>query len=830
MTEWIVKTFVPSEGERVPDDDRASSARSTRRAASWTSRSTWLLAVCALGALIALAGCERSSSLAMRSSQPTVAYEAQTLYEPGASRLEVSDVFDGSGRLRDPLVHGDEELWVISRERSSEGFSTAGITQDSFNLVDLLGGFASDSFAGTVIAQNPDLSIWEIVNPSGGIVGIPMDWRERRERGEEPSFIPVALKHTAVRANVSGYIATVDVQQQFHNPYSGKIEAVYVFPLPQDAAVSEFVMTIGERRIRGIIREKEEAERIYDEARSRGHVASLLSQQRPNIFTQKVANIEPGRGIDIDIRYFHTLDYEDGWYTFAFPMVVGPRFNPSGWGDPINAVGRSARPSRSGTDVHYLKPNERSGHDISLAVNLEAGVEIEEIRCNSHTIDSRATSETGASVQLAQHDSIPNRDFVLRWRVAGDRLKTALVAHRDSSRFDGLGHFSLMIYPPRDLSSLERAPVEMIFVLDCSGSMEGEPLRIAKRAVERALNRMDPRDTFSIIRFSDRVSTLGAAPHAATGENINRGLQYLRSLRADGGTHMVEGIRAAIEFESQPVATGFQPVESEVRFRDRYIVFLTDGFIGNEAEVLGVLHDGINGPHDRDDRATDSRHAERGATRDIHVFSFGIGSSPNRFLLERMAQVGNGTVAYVGLNDSPDSVMDAFIDRAAHPALESIEIDYGSMRVSDVYPSRVPDLFVGRPITLMGRFRGEIPGAVRVRGYAGERMVEMNAGTGTPSLREGARHAERGGTSNPAIAQVWARQKIAQLMSQSMTENAFDFKHEIQTTALEYGLVSAYTSFIAVDSSHTSAGDFGTTVNVPVPVPEGVKYETTVGE
>jgi len=772
---------VPCEASRTCDDLRARTAQPARLAASRSSRGTLALAVCVIGALIAIAGCETES-----------------FYDPSkpasTSRLQM-DSF------------AEDELWVVAREAPrAEG--VASNRSPMLGDIPLLGPLFSDSeFAQTVLAQNPDLSIWEIVNPSGGIVGIPMDWRERRERGEEPSFVPVALKHTDVRANVSGYIATVDVQQQFHNPYSGKIEAVYVFPLPQDAAVSEFVMTIGDRRIRGVIREKEEAERIYNEARSRGHVASLLSQQRPNIFTQKVANIEPGRGIDIDIRYFHTLAYEDGWYTFAFPMVVGPRFNPSGSGDPIRATPRSGPPrGAGGTDVRYLTPNDRSGHDISLAVNLEAGVEIEEIRSNSHAIDSRSNSETGANVRLAQHDSIPNKDFVLRWRVAGDRLKTALVAHRDSSRFNGLGHFSLMIYPPRDPSSLERAPVEMIFVLDCSGSMEGEPLRIAKRAVERALGRMDQRDTFSIIRFSDSVSTLGATPQAATRENVNRGLNYLNSLRADGGTHMVEGIRAAIGFES-----GGADVPS-VRMRDRYIVFLTDGFIGNEAEVLGVLHDGVT----------------RQEAMDIRVFSFGIGSSPNRFLLERMAQVGNGTVAYVGLNDSPESVMDAFVERAAHPALESIEIDYGSMRVSDVYPSRTPDLFVGRPITLTGRFRGEIPSAVRVRGDAGERMVEMSVGT--PSLSEGSDHAERGGTSNPAIAQIWARQKIAQLMNQSMTENAFDYKHDIQTTALEYGLVSAFTSFIAVDSSQTSAGDFGTTVNVPVPVPEGVEYETTVDD
>ena len=811
---------------------------------SQSTKKTALSCILVVCGLVTIMGCDGPS--ARRSdSMRTLAYGLGPFDTGGgaeAAQFNLDDFFDGRGRLRDPLVFDDEELWVIARETphtrdSRDAFSRFGITQDSLNLVDLLGGLTEDSLSGPLgsfMVGNPNLSIWDIVEPSGGIVGIPMDWKERRDRGESVSVVPVALRHTEVHANVAGYIATVDVQQQFHNPYSGKIEAVYVFPLPQDAAISEFVMTIGDRRIRGIIREKEEAEKIYNEARSRGHVASLLSQQRPNIFTQKVANIEPGKQIDIDIRYFHTLAYEDGWYTFAFPMVVGPRFNPGspamgirGFDDPINAISHNARSSSRGTDVRYLKPNERSGHDIALSVNIDAGVGIEEIRCNSHSVDARPTSETGASARLSQHDSIPNKDFVLRWRIAGDRLKTALIAQRDSgARRAGspshpeYGHFALMIYPPQDLSSLERAPVEMIFVLDCSGSMKGEPLRIAKRAVERALRKMDGRDTFSIIRFSDRASTLGATPQAATRENITRGLKYLRSLRADGGTHMVEGIKAAIGYPRG--GTGFQPVRNDFddddrierwATRDRYIVFLTDGYIANEAEVLAVLHDGVNPrdglearPTGRDDRATDGI--------DIRVFSFGIGSSPNRFLLERMAQVGRGTVAYVDLNGSPDAIMDSFIERASHPALADIEIDFGPMQVGDVFPSRIPDLFVGRPITLTGRFRGETPSELRVRGHAGERIVDLAVAI-DPGRRDG-------------IAQVWARQKIAQLMNQSTTDNAFDFANDIRQTALEYGLISAYTSFIAVDSSQRTTGDYGTTVAVPVPVPEGVMYETTV--
>src|SRR4030042_697665 len=203
---------------------------------------------------------------------------------------------------------------------------------------------------------------------------------------KEEKEIPLPLKHTDVKGQIRGYIATVEVTQQFHNPYDEKIEAVYVFPLPQNAAINEFIMTIGERRIRGIIRERQEAEQIYQKAKSQGHAASLLTQERPNIFTQKVANIEPGKQIDVNIKYFNTLDYTDGWYEFVFPMVVGPRFNPPGYTDGVGAVARGKTGiSGQKTEVQNLKPGERSGHDISLAVDIDAGVAIEEISCPSHT-------------------------------------------------------------------------------------------------------------------------------------------------------------------------------------------------------------------------------------------------------------------------------------------------------------------------------------------------------------------------------------------------------------------------------------------------------------
>jgi Ca-activated chloride channel family protein len=278
--------------------------------------------------------------------------------------------------------------------------------------------------------------------------------------------VAVPLKHTDVKAWIAGYIATVNVQQQYHNPYDEKIEAVYVFPLPQNAAVNEFLMTIGDRKIRGIVREREEAEKIYKEAKSQGYVASLMTQERPNIFTQSVANIEPGKAIDIDIKYFHTLEYADGWYEWVFPMVVGPRFNPSGTTDGIGAKahGQAVGVTGQKTEVSYLRPDQRSGHDISVSVNLDAGVKIEKVESVNHKITTDSPEVGLTSVKLDSSDSIPNKDFVLRYKVAGDTVKSAVMVQSDEK--GGGGYFTLMLIPPESMRDLPRQPLEMVFTLD----------------------------------------------------------------------------------------------------------------------------------------------------------------------------------------------------------------------------------------------------------------------------------------------------------------------------------------------------------------------------
>jgi Ca-activated chloride channel family protein len=595
--------------------------------------------------------------------------------------------------------------------------------------------------------------------------------------------VPVPLKHTDVKAEIAGYIATVDVKQQFHNPYDGKIEAVYVFPLPGNAAVSEFVMTVGERKIRGIIREREEAKRIYEEARGAGHVASLLTQERPNVFTQKVANIEPGKAIDIDIRYFHTLGYSDGWYEFVFPMVVGPRFNPPGTTDGVGSVGRgNGGASGQKTEVQYLRPTERSGHDIALSVHLDAGVRIEGLKSVNHKVATTDTDvDSQVIIKLDEGDRVPNQDFVLRYKVAGERTKSGLIVQKDEK---GQGYFTLMLVPPENLGSLPPRALEIVFTLDVSGSMDGAPINQSKAAMRYALAQMNPQDTFQIVQFAGHAAAMAQQPLPATPDNVRAALAYMEQTQAGGGTMMLEGIRASLDIPRD---------ENRLRF----VGFLTDGYIGNEAEILKAVK------------------ASLGQAR---VFSFGVGSAPNRYLLDGLARQGRGAVAYLGLNDDATEVMAHFYERIRRPALTDIEIDWNGMQVSEVFPQEIPDLFVGRPVVLTGKFSGEGVDKIRIRGRVGNEVqaVELPVAMDGPAV------------GRKALPAVWARMKIADLADEAAMAPSADVAAQVRQVALEYGLMSSFTSFVAVDSSARTGGTFGTTVAVPVPVPPGVRYETAV--
>src|SRR5262245_119946 len=334
------------------------------------------------------------------------------------------------------------------------------------------------------------------------------------------------LKHTDVKAEISGFISRVVVTQHFQNPFNEKIEAVYTFPLPQNAAVDDMTMIVGERTVRGKILPREEAQKVYETAKSEGQVASLLDQERPNIFTQSVANILPGEQVKITISYVETLSYVNGAYEFVFPMVVGPRYVP---GAPkVESQGNGfAADTKQVPDASRITPKSlpgmRSGHDISLEVALDAGLIIDNIDSKTHPTDIQRPDSQSARLRLKNEETIPNKDFILRYDVAGQAIQDALLTHRS----DKGGFFTLILQPPERVTAEDVMPKELVFVLDTSGSMSGFPIEKAKETMKLALDSLYPSDTFNLITFAGDTRILFPEPVPATPANLARAQAFL---------------------------------------------------------------------------------------------------------------------------------------------------------------------------------------------------------------------------------------------------------------------------------------------------------------
>jgi Ca-activated chloride channel homolog len=596
-------------------------------------------------------------------------------------------------------------------------------------------------------------------------------------RRDGQTLVPMPLSHTEVRGDITLQIASVEVVQQYENPFDEKIEAVYVFPLPDDAAITDFMMEFGGRKIRGVIREKEAAREVYERAKSAGHVATLMTQSRPNLFTQSVANIEPGERVDVRVTYFHSMRHDDGVFELRVPLVVGPRFNPTGSTDPVGALARG-KGIADGADVTYLAPSEVSSQRVSLAFDIDAGVPLGTIESRSHRIVTQRDGESRARVSLAAGDRYPNRDFVLRYSVARDAVHGAVALHRGTAG----DYFALFLQPPSDQGQGERVPVEMVFVVDTSSSMAGDSIAACRQFIHRSLDRLGERDRFQIINFSADVGALGRRSAQATALNLEAGREFVDALEARGGTVMRGGLEAALATNS---------------YGDHrtIIVFMTDGYIGNEAEVLGMIDAGIG---------------------DARIFSFGVGSAPNTYLLERMAELGRGASAYLDAPGTDARVVDELFSRLERPILTDLEIEWGGAVVTEVYPSRLPDLVPGRPVMIVGRTRGGANQPIRLTANDGTRRVEQLL-----SFADGLDHS--------AIEKLWARAKIREFSDRVVyTRDVAGAERTARETALDHGLLSAYTAFVAVDGSGRTLSDHGTTVRVAVPVPAGVRYDTTV--
>ncbi len=597
------------------------------------------------------------------------------------------------------------------------------------------------------------------------------------------------LKHTDVKAEITGFLARVTVTQQFGNPFKEKIEAVYTFPLPSDAAVDDMTLLVGSRTVRGVIKKREEARAIYDAARAAGHVAGLLDQERPNVFTQSVANIMPGEQVSITISYVETLKYDSGTYEFVFPMVVGPRYVPGratgrqggGWADDTDRV-----PDASRVTPPVAVPGTRAGHDISIQVSLDAGVPLDTIGSATHDVDVERPSVHQAAVRLRDKAVIPNKDFILKYDVAGRAISDAVLAHHDARG----GFFTLILQPPERVAAEDVTPKELVFVLDTSGSMSGFPIEKAKETMRLALSSLYPRDTFNLITFSGDTRILFPEPVPATAANLQKATEFLSSTRGSGGTEMMKAIRAALD-------------PSDAQGHIRVVCFMTDGFVGNDMEIISEVQ----------------RHPN------ARVFAFGIGSSVNRFLLDKMALYGRGEVEYVGLNDDGSAAARRFQQRVRQPLLTDIRIDWGGLPIADIYPRRIPDLFSAKPVVIHGRYTSPAAGTIRLRGALAGRDYSRDIRASLPAAAP----------DHDVLASLWARTRIDDLMSQDyygiqMNQPRASVRDAITQLGLDYRLMTQFTSFVAVEEMTITDGGQRRRIQVPVELPEGVSYEGVFGE
>lgn len=593
------------------------------------------------------------------------------------------------------------------------------------------------------------------------------------------------LRHTEVSVEVAGGVARVDVTQEFVNPYPEPIEAVYVFPLSDRGAVDRMSFVIEDRVIKGVVKAREEAQALYDKARKAGKVASLLSQERPNIFTQSVANIPSGRKIEVSISYIEYLKYEKGLYEFVFPMVVGPRYIPG-------------RPTRTGTtqvpDANkilppYVPAEMRPGNDISINVRLAPGVSIGAIDSVLHEITvNKSSSGRTASVRLKNKREIPNRDFILQYAVAGDEISDAVLTHRRK----GEGFVTLCLYPPARTAPDRIAPKEMIFVIDRSGSMSGFPIEKAKKTMRLCIENMNPEDTFNLISFSSDLARCFPNTVPNTPENRAAALKYLGALDGDSGTEMLPAIRAAL---------GGPRDEKRLRI----VCFMSDGFVGNDMELLGEIKN------------------TAGAAR---FFAFGIGNDVNRFFIEQAAREGRGAAEIVTLESKGDDAAQRFCQRIQSPVLRDITVDFGDLPIEQCCPdtARIPDLFTETPLVLTARYTKPAKGFITVRGNTPKGPFERKIRVELPRFARG----------NNMLGSLWARARVDSLMAenwQRVQNNRLPgkAKKEIVDLGIRFGIMTQYTSFIAVDKQVTRAKGRAKRIEVPVTIPDGVSYEGAVG-
>jgi len=574
-------------------------------------------------------------------------------------------------------------------------------------------------------------------------------------------YTPAPVLKTDVHIAITGTIARATVRQEFTNPSKKKgdwLEGVYVFPLPETAAVDHLRMKIGERIIEGRIKERAEAKTVYDQAKREGKRTGLVEQERPNLFTTSVANIGPGEHVTIELEYQETVRYEHDQFQLRFPMAVGPRYIP---GVPVIVEGQGPRGSGTSPDTDRVpdasritppiqSPEDGAINPLSLSLSLNPGVPLAKVESPFHPIITIQDQDGGYQISLRK-DAVPaDRDFQLIWHPAPRIEPTATVF---TEQKDGATYAMLMLVPPtQHHEKAARVPRDITFIIDRSGSMAGASIEQAKGSLAAALARLTTQDRFNIIQFNHTVRSLFSIPQPVTTTTMQQAIRYTEQLTADGGTEILPALRQALK----------SPQDSA---RLQQIILITDGQVGNEEELFELLHQRV------------------GSRR---LFTIGIGSTPNSHLMRKAAETGRGTFTYIGNVNEVKDKLDGLFKKLEHPVLNDITIDAAGWSGLEQFPATITDLYEGEPIVLTLK-ADSLPSQSVLRGQIGRAAWSLPI-----SFNDAPTHG--------GLSVYWARKKIAALMDETYKGGAEEtIRKAVLDVALAHHLVSRYTSLVAVD-------------------------------
>lgn len=605
--------------------------------------------------------------------------------------------------------------------------------------------------------------------------------------GRYQSFI---RSNSQFDVKVSGLVSRVRLTQQFSNPSQEWVEAVYVLPLPENSAVNAMRIVIGERIIEGVIKEKQEAKRIYTQAKAQGKRAGLLQQNGPNMFTTKVANIGPGETVAIEVTFLQVLQLDSGKFEFRLPLTITPRYIP---GSPLAEevkldVTGWALPTLQVPDANLITPPQthhlqQDSHRATLAIEIDSGFDVEAFHSPYHQVDvSRLDSRY--QINTKQTHVVMNRDFVLNWKPVATQ---APVAAYFNETVDSKPHGLLMVVPPVDERLVTIPDRELILVIDTSGSMSGASIHQAKQALALALDQLRPQDHFNVIEFNSGYRQLFAEPQAATPDSIRRARGFVEGLNANGGTNMYGPLQAAMQNAS---------VTHE---RLKQIVFITDGSVGNEAQLFELIHQQI------------------GSSR---LYTVGIGSAPNGYFMRKAAEFGRGTYSYIGKPDEVQEKMAQLFGKIEKPVLTQVRVQVHGAK-GELYPKVIPDLFMGEPLLVSAQF-DQAPSAITVSGIldgqAWQRELQLQKPTQTTEKNVGQNNGQ-----NEGVATLWARKKVAYYQDEGIRKGQPGLhKQDITQLGINYRLVTPYTSFVAVDVTPVRPEMASLkTKNVPNAMPKG---------